>query len=105
MIGALWCSQAGAEMLSPLAFPATKFELPAFGLLEAAKQKLPSVLESAANSRPHAQTPLVARRRIVSNMPVVAPKSDVDTRMPIKAPDDKVEFKLTVKASEVETAK
>ena len=105
LLGVLWCSQAGAETFSPLAFPNEKFELPPFGLLDAAKQKLPSILGSAANSRAHAETSLAARRRIVSRMPVVAPKSDVDTRMPIKTPDDTVEFKLTVKTPEVDSAK
>ena len=105
LIGALVCSQAGAEILSPLAFPSAKFELPAFGLLESAKQKLPSVLPSVASSRAPAQVPALARRKFISNMPVVGPKSDVDTRMPIKAPDDRVEFKLTVKEPDVELAK
>lgn len=105
LVGALWCSQVVAETLSPLAFPAEKFELPSLGLLDAAKQNLPSLWASVSSSRAQAQTPVVARPKIISNMPVVVPKSDVDTRMPIKAPDDKVEFKLSVKTPDVEPAK
>lgn len=67
--------------------------------------KLPRVdpdVQSAVETFRHAST---ARKRLVSRMPIVELSADVDPNMPVGAPRSDLDLKMVVKEPDVESAK
>ena len=90
-----------------LTFPERKIELPSLSLTESARYApSPLNLWSQAGDwfRHQALPAVVEQKKLVSRMPIVVPKADIDPKL-LKAPDSSVDFKLIVKSPGVVPAK
>lgn len=66
-------------------------------------EPIPIAALSDANAWYHNKSPSIfAGKEFVSEMPIVAPKADIDPKM-IQRPDSSIDYKLIVKAPDVES--
>jgi hypothetical protein len=92
---------AAAANQPSLAFPEQKIGLPPLLLSEIIKPSPISLLDDAKAWFHSKSPPVVAAKKFISNMPIMSPKGDIDTKM-IKRPDSSTDYKLIVKAPDVE---
>jgi hypothetical protein len=93
-------SMAVAAFGTPLEFQPVKIAMPAASLMEDALQKAPTFVsdfERNIQSQSYQEV-------IVSHMPIVTPKNDIDARM-LKAPDASIDYELSVLTPKVVPAK
>lgn len=91
-----------AADLPSLRLPDLKIELPPLSLAGSVQPDPPGALSVAGA---WFRSPAVAAAtRLVSHMPVRAPRTDLDPKM-VKAPDSSTDYKMIVKAPDVEFTK
>ena len=93
---------AAAAVETPLAFPDLKVVVPPLSLVENSLQGLPSFLNDFKGEGQVA----LARRNVLSRMPIVPGAGECDPKMVVtRGQDPSVDYKLIVKNPEVEPAK
>ena len=96
---ALLVSPFEAAETPELSFGSARIGASPLSLLESARQRLPPVFGGSE------KRVAAIRRRLISRMPIVQPRSDVDDRMRIKTPNPDIDYKLLVKEPVIESGK
>jgi hypothetical protein len=92
---------AATAVEAPLAFTDAKISGPQFSIVDHSLQKAPIFFNEFGSEGP---LPTYGRAIVVSRMPVIAPKTNIDPKM-VKAPNSSIDYKLSVVSPDVEQAK